>query len=204
MRPKPPFAALTIVSLGDLLDCAHFLLGSGEVGHWECWDCFASDIHPATEVVNEYVIVTACIMNQRFVAAVIVGLAVLFSQGGGSVMAAICPHLRSQHNASCHETQPEDSAAHHDMNRQNDAPVFETDERTVSCNHCAVHSRTRPDDSALQSTESVQRASDPSVAISFSVAPPASQIRAVAWTANAHGPPGDSEPLHLLLNIFRI
>ena len=142
-------------------------------------------------------------MNQRFVAAIILAFAVLFSQGGGSVLAAICPHLRSLHNASCHEMPADTAAAHHEMNRENGEPVFETGETAVSCNHCA-HSRTKPDDSVLQATESVQRASDLPVAVSFSVAAPASQLRSVAWTANAHGPPGDSEPLHLLHNVFRI
>jgi hypothetical protein len=170
----------------------------------ECWDCVRKRIHPDTEVVNKYVIVAPCVMNQRFVAAIIVALAVLSSQAGGSVLAAICPHLRSPHNASCNEAPPNTSVVHHQMDNANGDAVFETEETAASCNHCAVHSRTKRDDSARQSTDSVQRASDPSVADAFSAAGPPSLVRTVTWFARAHGPPGNAGPLHLLLKVFRI
>jgi len=142
-------------------------------------------------------------MNRRFLAANILALAVLFSQGGGLVLAAICPHLRAQHSASCHGMPQETSAHHHDMQPAGGA-VFETEETAISCNHCAIHSRTKRDDSALQPTNTLQRESDPPLWISFQVAEPQSVVSTPAWTANAHGPPGRSGSLHLLYNVFRI
>jgi hypothetical protein len=147
-------------------------------------------------------------MNTRFLAATILALAVLLSQGGGLVLAAICPHLRAQHAASCHENTHENSAHHqhmgHEMAPAGDAEVFESEETAVSCNHCAIHSRTKRDDSALQSSNTLQRESDPPVLISFRSVEPESLLNAPAWSPQAHGPPVDTGPLHLLHNVFRI
>lgn len=147
-------------------------------------------------------------MNRRFLAATILALAVLFSQGGGLVLAAICPHLRAQHGASCHENKHENSAHYHHMGHEM-APaggdeVFESEETAISCNHCAIHSRTKRDDSALQSTSILQRESDPPASISFHVVEPQSLLSTPAWSTKAHGPPVDTGPLHLLHNVFRI
>ena len=136
--------------------------------------------------------------------AIILALAVLFSQGGGSVLAAICPHLRSLHNASCHEIAQVVSAGDHAMRHDSDEPVFETEDAAISCNHCAVHSRTKPDDSALPQLDTFQRANDLVTPIAATFIAPSLPSRTIAWTANAHGPPGAAGPLHLLLNVFRI
>ncbi len=142
-------------------------------------------------------------MNRRFVATTIIALADLFSQGGGSALAAICPHLRSLSN-SCHEMQAQETAAtHHDVeSAQGDA--FETTDSAAPCNHCAVHSRTKRDDSTLQPANASQRASDLATPISPSVTIPPSLLKTSAWVAKAHGPPRDTGPLHLLNNVFRI
>jgi hypothetical protein len=144
-------------------------------------------------------------MNRRLVATSIIALAVLFSQGGGSALAAICPHLRSLTlNNSCHEMQMQEVADNHDERARADGEAFETNDTTAPCNHCAVHSRTRRDDSTLQPPNASQRASDLTIPIAPSVAGPPSLLRTNAWVANAHGPPRDSGPLHLLNNVFRI
>jgi hypothetical protein len=143
-------------------------------------------------------------MNQRFVATIIVALAVLFSQGGGSVLAAICPHLRSQHNASCHEAPQDVSAGHHEMDHDNGEPVFEMEGTAISCNHCAVHSRTKPDDSALPQVDTLQRPSDLVAPIAPSVVALAFACKNVAWTAKAHGPPGSGDLRYVLNSTFRI
>jgi hypothetical protein len=142
-------------------------------------------------------------MNRRFVATAIIALTVLFSQGGGSALAAICPHLRSLNNNSCHESQAQEVAgSHHELDRSNDDSFLGTDS-AAPCNHCAVHSRTKRDDSTLQPNAS-QRAIDLTILIPGSVAGPPSLSRAIAWVAKAHGPPRASGPLHLLNNVFRI
>lgn len=143
------------------------------------------------------------IMNRRVVATAIIALAVLCSQGGGSALAAICPHLRSQNN-SCHETPAQNATdKHHEVERAT-GDAFETTDASPACNHCAVHSRNKRDDSTLQPANASQRASELTLAISPSVAVPPSLLKTIAWTAKAHGPPRDSGPLHLLNNVFRI
>lgn len=140
-------------------------------------------------------------MNKRFVATTIIALAVLFGQAGGSALAAICPHLRSMNN-SCHATQTPE-VSHHEPARAN-GEAFETTDSTAPCHHCAVHSRTRRDDSTLQPANASQRASDLTGSVAPAVADPPSLPRSSTWMAKAHGPPRDSGPLHLLNNIFRI
>lgn len=143
-------------------------------------------------------------MNGRFVATAIIALAVLFSQGGGSVLAAICPHLRSLTNNKCHEMQaPEVTDSHHEPERAEGA-AFKTTGSSAACNHCAVHSRTKRDDSTLQPANASQRASDLTISIPESMAFPSSLSKTIAWVAKAHGPPRASGPLHLLNNVFRI
>ena len=140
-------------------------------------------------------------MNRRFVATAIIALAVLFSQGGGSALAAICPHLRSLNN-SCHEMQTPE-VDHYELERAN-GNAFETTDSGAACNHCAVHSRTKRDESTLQPANTSQRANDLTISSTSSVAGPPSLSKATAWIAKAHGPPRDAGPLHLLNNVFRI
>jgi hypothetical protein len=142
-------------------------------------------------------------MNRRFVATAFIALAVLFSQGGGSALAAICPHLRSL-NTSCHETQAKEVAGHdHELERAT-GRAFDRTDSAAPCNHCAVHSRTKRDDSTLQPANTSQRASDLTISIPGTVAGPPSLSKAIAWVAKAHSPPRDSGPLHLLNNVCRI
>jgi hypothetical protein len=139
-------------------------------------------------------------MNKRFVTTAIIALAVLFGQGGGSAFAAICPHLRALNN-SCHAMQmPEVTASHHETERA----AFDSTDSAAPCNHCAVHSRTKRDDSTLQPANAAQRASDLTTFIAPSITVPPALLKSIAWTAKAHGPPRDSGPLHLLNNVFRI
>ncbi|MCA1576770.1 MAG: hypothetical protein LC794_05325 [Acidobacteria bacterium] len=142
-------------------------------------------------------------MNRRFVATAFIALTVVFSQGGGSALAAICPHLRSL-NTACHEMQTQEvNANHHEVERAN-GHAFDRTDSTAPCNHCAVHSRTKRDDSTLQPANTSQRASDLTISMPGSVAGPPPLSKAIAWVAKAHGPPRDAGPLHLLNNVFRI
>ena len=140
-------------------------------------------------------------MNKRFVATAIIALAVLFSQGGGSALAALCPHLRSLTN-SCHETQAHE-VSHHEVDRV-EGDAFDSTDFSAPCNHCAVHSRSKRDDSTSQPANTSQRASDLTISISDAVTVPLSLSKTIAWTAKAHGPPRTSGPLHVLNNVFRI
>ena len=143
------------------------------------------------------------IMNKRFVATAFIALAVLFSQGGGSALAALCPHLRSVKKA-CHETQPQEVTETHHRTERANGHAFDATGTAAPCSHCAVHSRTKRDDSTLQPPNTSQRASDPATSIPESVVGPPSLSKTIAWTAKAHGPPRETGPLHLLHNVFRI
>jgi hypothetical protein len=144
-------------------------------------------------------------MNRRFVATLIVALAVLFGQGGGLVLAAICPHLRSEQQPednACHANSQEVVAEHHES-PETKGDAFQTNEPDVRCNHCVVHSRNKREESALQQTNTSQRANDPKVAITFAPVGP-SLLKNVAPFAKAHGPPLVTAPLYLFVNVFRI
>lgn len=144
-------------------------------------------------------------MKRRFVAAVIVVLAVLFGQGGGLVLAAICPHLRpEQPDNSCHTKSQNLAGEHHHGNAEPKGDAFEMRETDVRCNHCVVHSRDTREESSLQQTNTSHRTGDPKLqTTTFMPAGPA-LLEAVAPVAKAHGPPGSAAPLYLRVNVFRI
>src|SRR5690349_5994868 len=128
-------------------------------------------------------------MNRRFAVVSIVALAVLFCQSGGVVLAAICPHLRAQHE-TCHAMTQEMTVAHHESER---APgkAFETIDGGAVCNHCAVYARNKRDDSALEQPNASQRTSDLSASLQLTTDNPPALLKSVTWIAKAHGPPRD-------------
>jgi hypothetical protein len=140
---------------------------------------------------------------------VIVALAVLFGQGGGLVLAAICPHLRSekQPENSCHTKSGNDVAEvaeHHQPAAAEQGDAFATEEHDVRCNHCVVHSRSKREESALQQPNTSPHTEDHKIAVPlFKLQSPYS-LSSSAWNAKAQRPPGPSAPLHVLLNVFRI
>ena len=175
------------------------LVRPDEVGDSGMLGLLRKRIHPSTGVVNEYVIVRFTGMNQRSVVLIIVALAVLLTQGGGLMLGAICPHLRAQQN-SCHESMPEVVVSH---DSQANSEAVESPD-AASCTHCAIQSRTRQDESAPPQVNTAQRIDDPIVPLGSLVIRPAAMAKNVAWTAQAHGPPGNPDPLHLLHHVFRI
>ena len=143
-------------------------------------------------------------MKRRFVAALIVALAVLFSQGGGLVFAAICPHLRSQQpDTSCHR-DPESVVTEHHRSDEAKGEAFEIREPDVRCSHCVVHSRNKREESLLQQTSTPQRTGDDKPAAPVVKFESTLSIKPVAWSAKAKSPPGHAAPLYLLVNVFRI
>lgn len=156
-------------------------------------------------------------MPERFLATTVLAAALLFSQGGNLVIAALCPHLQSG-IASC-ETKPAvDSLSHADMGHEGMDHVvtqpesssqpatnaFVLDQPFDSCSHCVVHSGTTRNPASLSQTEAARRSVD------FSIPPQASRLDPVAvspiavFPSRAHGPPGPTTPRHILINIFRI
>lgn len=140
-------------------------------------------------------------MKRRFIAALVVALAVLFSQGGGFVLAAICPNLRAaKPDTACHKNSPEVVAEHHQADEAT-GPAFDTAE--VRCNHCVVPTRNKREEFVFQQPKPSQRADEQSSAPVVKIEPP-SFVQTVSWNAKTQGPPGRTAPLHILLNVFRI
>lgn len=143
-------------------------------------------------------------MKRRFLAGLIVALAVLFSQSGGLVFAAICPHLRSQQpDNSCHSDSATVVTEHHQSDEAK-SEALEVREPDVRCNHCVVHSRSKREETLLQQTNTPQRASDDKAALPVVKIELPLCFNAVAWSAKAKSPPGPAAPLYLLVNVFRI
>ncbi len=137
----------------------------------------------------------------------IVALAVLFGQGGGLVLAAFCPHVRvEQPDNACHTNSPAnspDAVTEHHQTAAPEGHAFANKGSDVRCNHCFVHSRTRREESSLQQTNTTQRPGASRVATTFTPTGPA-LLEAVDPVTKAHGPPGLTAPLYLLVNVFRI
>ena len=153
-------------------------------------------------------------MHKRFLTISVVGVALLFSQGGSFLIAALCPHLRSaQISCNTHDTG---SAMSHDTmgNMAMDSmgeSASNPDPNAVAlgepiglCPHCAMHSRTAPPAVSLREIEASKRSG------TFAIPDAALRIVSVEMpyfailTSRAHGPPGETTPRHVLINIFRI
>jgi hypothetical protein len=153
-------------------------------------------------------------MHKRFLAITIVGVALLFSQGGSFLIAALCPHLRFG-QVSCNKHSAESTMSHHEMGNMvmdsmdetasnPDANAVALGEPIGLCSHCAMHSRTAPPAVSLREIEASKRSG------TFAIPDAAPRVVSVEMpyfailTSRAHGPPGESTPRHVLINIFRI
>ena len=153
-------------------------------------------------------------MQTRFLVTTIVGLALIFNQGGDFLIATFCPHLTSK-AASCESSSAPAEMAHHDMDHmqddsiEQDATVFGLTAATAvstptgDCDHCFMHSR--QDLPRLQRHSNVpQRSGDTIVSLQGSTAIPVLTLPAGVLASKAHGPPGSEVSRHILLNVFRI
>jgi hypothetical protein len=154
-------------------------------------------------------------MHKRLVANTVLSIALLFSQGGTFLVAALCPHLQSG-MASCETKLAEPVMSHEDMGHaghmemeqeplsQPDADVAVLGQPINPCSHCAVHSRTSPNTASLRQAEAAKRSVDLNIPLQVSRVAPAAASSVVVLTSRAHGPPGNPTPRHILINIFRI
>jgi len=154
-------------------------------------------------------------MHKRFLATTVLALALLFSQGGSFLVAALCPHLRSG-VMSCAIQVPPSETSHHDMDHmQMDSLKKESrppqDDNAValgepmgSCTHCSVHSRTTPNAVSLRESDVPQRSGDRALTVPASSVLPVAISPAAVPASRAHGPPGEHISRHILISIFRI
>ncbi|MGI9067967.1 MAG: hypothetical protein ACR2HX_16395 [Pyrinomonadaceae bacterium] len=151
-------------------------------------------------------------MHKRFLAHTVLGIALLFSQGGTFLVAALCPHLQSG-MASCETQLAVPTMSHEDMGHMGmehepvsnvSADALAVGQPIGPCSHCAVHSRTNPNPNSLRETETPKRSVELSIPLQVSRVAPVAASPVAVLTSRAHGPPGDPTPRHILINIFRI
>ena len=153
-------------------------------------------------------------MHKRFLAIILLGVALLFSQGGSFLIAALCPHLRSG-QVSCNKHRAESTMSHDEMGNMvmdsTDESVSNPDPNAVAvgepiglCSHCALHSRTAPPAVSPGEIEALKRSG------TFAIPDAVPQVVSVEMpypailTSRAHGPPRETTPRYVLINIFRI
>ena len=155
-------------------------------------------------------------MHKRFLATTVIALALVFSQIGTFIVAALCPHVTSK-VVSCETqaapTESDETMAWIDMqmesteslpNHAEGNAALATAEPTGSCKHCALHSRTSPNKTSLRESNTPQRSVDLTISLPVADVTLAPKFPSAVRPARAHGPPGNETPRHVLINIFRI
>ena len=159
-------------------------------------------------------------MLKRLPITLLVGSALLFSQGGVLLIAALCPHLRFT-APSCDTPKVQSSAMNHSQmdhhatdnhgspTQASSADSIDVDgvighgERT--CSHCIIHARSTSNVVLVRTADIGKQSPDLERPLSVSVDPPIAATTAAAVIPRDHGPPGkDNRPKHLLINTFRI
>lgn len=163
-------------------------------------------------------VMTAQQMSKQFLVITVLAAALLFSQGGNLLVAALCPHFQSG-MSSC-ETKPSDASMsdeemghtehRSDMEMEPELASYpSTDSATLGqtndrCSHCAVHSSTTSNRISSREGEAPTRSVDLSILRGSSHMAPIAVSQRPISTSRAHGPPGGSIPRHILINTFRI
>ena len=134
-------------------------------------------------------------MFRRFPIIVLLGAALLFSQGSSVVLSAFCPHLSvSKHDCDMSMAQ---TAIDHSQ-----TAIGHEDE---PCPHCGIHSRSDSSPVMVRSADGVKRSADSYLPDSVAVVTPVKPVSIAFLKPRDHGPPGRAgRPRHILINTFRI
>ena len=158
-------------------------------------------------------------MLKRLPITLLLGSALLFSQGGVLLIVALCPHLRFT-APSCVMPKMQSAMDHSQMDHHatdtHDTPAqaFNADSSDVdsvighreqTCSHCVIHSSSPSNFVSVRTADIGKRAQGLEVPLSVSVDPPIAAATAAALMPREHGPPRKaSRPKHILINTFRI
>ena len=157
-------------------------------------------------------------MLKRFPITLLLGLALLFSQGGVLLIAALCPHPRSP-TSTCEMPKMElamdhSQMGHHDMGH--DSSVLVADSNSLngniaigqgerSCSHCVIHSPSDPKLKLVRAVDSVKRSSHLDTPHKVMIPSRILPVNVAVLIPRDHGPPGKADrPKHVLINTFRI
>lgn len=157
-------------------------------------------------------------MLKRFPITLLLGFALLFSQGGVLLVSALCPHLRLS-MPTCDAPKMErgmdhSEMAHHDMGRDSsNLPIASNSydlntavrEREQSCSHCVIHSPSNSNSKVVRTADTAKRASEVDISHSALILPRIAPVGVAVLTPRDNGPPGKAgRPKHILINTFRI
>ena len=148
-------------------------------------------------------------MLKRFPITLLLGVALLFSQGGVVLVAALCPHLRFV-APICHMTKMEPAMDHHGMNH--DTPLLPATSGNVigngeqPCSHCVIHSRSNSNFAVVRTANIGKRPADLEMPRAVMALPGIAPVDLALLTPREHGPPGarSNRPKHVLISTFRI
>ena len=159
-------------------------------------------------------------MLKRCPITLLLGSALLFSQGGVLLIAALCPHLRFT-APSCNTPKVQSSAMdhsqmdHHATDIHHAPPqAFNADASDVdgvigpgeqTCSHCIIHARSTSNVVFVRTADIGKQSPDLELPLGVSVDPPIASATVAALMPREHGPPGKAKrPKHILINTFRI
>ena len=158
-------------------------------------------------------------MLKRFPITLLLGFALLFSQGGVLLIAALCPHLKFT-APICDMPKMQLAMDHSQMGHHagdtNDAPTqasnFDSNDvdgvighREQTCSHCIIHARSTSNVVFVRTADIGKQSPDLDLPLSVSLQIPIAGTTTAALMPRDHGPPGKaSRPKHVLINTFRI
>ena len=152
---------------------------------------------------------------RRYLATTSVALALLLGQSANVLVAAFCPHLRSDqpscdippvqaagdHHGTDHVVMEQEAAEHFGSTAEESAAFVHSN---GSCGHCAVHSRESGSTASLQRSYFASSSHELLLAVNHSLDRPIFVSEALNPTSRAHGPPGGVRSRHILISVFRI
>lgn len=158
-------------------------------------------------------------MLKRFPITLLLGFALLFSQGGVLLIAALCSHLKLT-AAGCDMPKMQSAMDHSQMDHHDaithDAPAqpYNVDsndvdglieQREQTCSHCIIHARSTSNVVFIRTADIGKQSPDLDLPPSVSLQIPTAATTAAAVMPREHGPPGKaSRPTHVLVSTFRI
>lgn len=154
-------------------------------------------------------------MEKRFLATTFVAIALILGQSANVLVAALCPHLRSN-QPSCETPSAQTERDHHDMDHmmmaQESAGFSGSTTGEIAtfvhsngpCNHCVVHSQENGSAASMQRSYVANSSHQLILAVNHSLDRPIFVSDVLNLSSRAHGPPGGGTSRHILISVFRI
>ena len=158
-------------------------------------------------------------MLKRLPITLLLGSALLFSQGGVLLIVALCPHLRFT-APSCVMPKMQSAMDHSQMDHHatdtpdtpaqaSNADSSDVDsvigDRKQTCSHCIIHARSTSNVVLVRTADIGKQSPNLELPVSVSVDPPIAATTVPVLMPRDNGPPGKAgRSIHVLINTFRI